>query len=144
VGAALDGVECNGSVVNSAASALRTVRSFDTIENNFDYGYDAAVAGGQSEFALPQLLVQAQERQSASVMGRNASQDNFDANRATACDVMTPGIHCCRDDDVGPRDYVRSKRIFVSTHELNAEAAAESIVRDCDGDMVRWAAKGPN
>lgn len=72
MGAALDGVECNGSVVNSAASALRTVRAFDTIENNFDYWHDAAVARGQSEFALPQLLVQAQERQSASVMGRNA------------------------------------------------------------------------
>ena len=26
-------------------------------------------------------------------------QDNFDADRATAGDVMTPGIHCCRDDD---------------------------------------------
>ena len=26
-------------------------------------------------------------------------QDNFDAHRATARDVMTPGIHCCRDDD---------------------------------------------
>ena len=25
--------------------------------------------------------------------------DNFDANRSTARDVMTPGIHCCRDDD---------------------------------------------
>ena len=34
--------------------------------------HDAAVARGQSEFALPQLLLQAQERQSASVMGRNA------------------------------------------------------------------------
>ena len=60
-GATLAGVECNGSVVNSAASALRTVRVFDTIENNFDYWHDAAVARGQSEFALPQLLVQAQD-----------------------------------------------------------------------------------
>jgi CBS-domain-containing membrane protein len=25
--------------------------------------------------------------------------DSFDAHRATARDVMTPGIHCCRDDD---------------------------------------------
>src|SRR5262245_10246161 len=24
--------------------------------------------------------------------------DNFDAGRATARDVMTPGIHCCRDE----------------------------------------------
>jgi hypothetical protein len=61
VGAALDGVECNGSVVNSAASALRTVRVFEMIENNFDYWHNAAVASGQSEFALPQLLVQAQK-----------------------------------------------------------------------------------
>jgi hypothetical protein len=38
-----------------------TVRAFDTIENNFDYWHDAAVARGQSEFALPQLLVQAQD-----------------------------------------------------------------------------------
>ena len=25
--------------------------------------------------------------------------DSFDAGRAIARDVMTPGIHCCRDDD---------------------------------------------
>jgi CBS domain-containing protein len=27
------------------------------------------------------------------------AQDGFDARRATARDVMTPGIHCCREDD---------------------------------------------
>jgi CBS domain-containing protein len=27
------------------------------------------------------------------------AQDSFEASRATARDVMTPGIHCCRDDD---------------------------------------------
>ena len=27
------------------------------------------------------------------------AQDSFDARLATARDVMTPGIHCCRDDD---------------------------------------------
>src|SRR5262249_18278745 len=31
------------------------------------------------------------------------AQDNFDAGRATARDVMTPGIHCCRDDDDLPK-----------------------------------------
>ena len=30
---------------------------------------------------------------------KGLAQDNFDAHRATARDVMTPGIHCCRDDD---------------------------------------------
>src|SRR6202140_1223465 len=33
------------------------------------------------------------------IVCKGLAQDNFDANRATACDVMTPGIHCCRDDD---------------------------------------------
>jgi CBS domain-containing protein len=27
------------------------------------------------------------------------AKDGFDANRTTARDVMTPGIHCCREDD---------------------------------------------
>lgn len=27
------------------------------------------------------------------------ARDGFDAQRATARDVMTPGIHCCREDD---------------------------------------------
>jgi CBS domain-containing protein len=27
------------------------------------------------------------------------AEDRFDARRATARDVMTPGIHCCREDD---------------------------------------------
>ena len=30
---------------------------------------------------------------------KGLAQDNFDALRATARDVMTPGIHCCSDDD---------------------------------------------
>src|SRR5215467_12124428 len=30
---------------------------------------------------------------------KGLAQDSFDARLATARDVMTPGIHCCRDDD---------------------------------------------
>jgi CBS domain-containing protein len=30
---------------------------------------------------------------------KGLAQGNFDAQGATARDVMTPGIHCCRDDD---------------------------------------------
>jgi CBS domain-containing protein len=33
------------------------------------------------------------------IVCKGVAQDNFDAHRATARDVMTPGIHCCRDDD---------------------------------------------
>jgi len=33
------------------------------------------------------------------IVCKGLAQDTFDARRATARDVMTPGIHCCRDDD---------------------------------------------
>src|SRR5262249_15002736 len=33
------------------------------------------------------------------IVCKGLAQDNFDAQRAMARDVMTPGIHCCRDDD---------------------------------------------
>ena len=33
------------------------------------------------------------------IVCKGLAQDNFDARRATAGEVMTPGIHCCRDDD---------------------------------------------
>jgi CBS domain-containing protein len=33
------------------------------------------------------------------IVCKGLAHENFDAHRATARDVMTPGIHCCRDDD---------------------------------------------
>jgi predicted transcriptional regulator len=33
------------------------------------------------------------------IVCKGLAQDDFDANRATARDVMTRGIHCCREDD---------------------------------------------
>jgi CBS domain-containing protein len=33
------------------------------------------------------------------IVCKGLALDSFDAGRATARDVMTPGIHCCRDDD---------------------------------------------
>jgi CBS domain-containing protein len=33
------------------------------------------------------------------IVCKGLAQDSFDARRATARDVMTAGIHCCRDDD---------------------------------------------
>ena len=32
------------------------------------------------------------------IVCKGLAQDNFDTQRATARDVMTPGFHCCRDD----------------------------------------------
>jgi CBS domain-containing protein len=33
------------------------------------------------------------------IVCKGLAEDGFDASRATARDVMTPGIHCCREDD---------------------------------------------
>jgi CBS domain-containing protein len=33
------------------------------------------------------------------IVCKGLAQNGFDASRATARDVMTAGIHCCRDDD---------------------------------------------
>jgi len=33
------------------------------------------------------------------IVCKGLAQDGFDASQATARDVMTPGIHCCREDD---------------------------------------------
>ena len=33
------------------------------------------------------------------IVCKGLAQEGFDASRATARDVMTPGIHCCREDD---------------------------------------------
>jgi len=33
------------------------------------------------------------------IVCKGLAQDNFDARRATAREVMTAGIHCCREDD---------------------------------------------
>ena len=33
------------------------------------------------------------------IVCKGLAQKNFDASRTTAREVMTPGIHCCRDED---------------------------------------------
>ncbi len=33
------------------------------------------------------------------IVCKGLARDDFDLSRMTARDVMTPGIHCCRDDD---------------------------------------------
>jgi CBS domain-containing protein len=33
------------------------------------------------------------------IVCKGLAEDSFNASRATARDVMTPGIHCCKEDD---------------------------------------------
>jgi CBS domain-containing protein len=56
-------------------------------------GHDiGAVPIGESD----QLIGMVTDRD---IVCRGLAGHNFDAGRATARDVMTPGIHCCREDD---------------------------------------------
>src|SRR3984893_13916979 len=52
------------------------------------------------------------------IVCKGLAGNNFDASRATASDVMTEGIHCCRDDDdlerpVHPRETLKLRRLPV-------------------------------
>ena len=40
------------------------------------------------------------------IICKGLAEDGFDSNSATAGDVMTPGIHCCREDD----DFAKAVR----------------------------------
>ena len=42
------------------------------------------------------------------IVCKGLAEDGFDARRATARDVMTPGIHCCQEDD----DLAKAVRHF--------------------------------
>ena len=44
---------------------------------------------------------------------KGLTEDSFDARRATARDVMTPGIHCCREDDALPEAVRHMKKLKV-------------------------------
>ena len=56
-------------------------------------GYDiGAIPIGEDD----QLIGMVTDRD---IVCRGLAVDNFDARHATARNVMTPGIHCCREDD---------------------------------------------
>ena len=51
------------------------------------------------------------------IVCKGLAHDNFDTNSATARDVMTAEIHCCRDDDdlakaVRHMDELKVRRLF--------------------------------
>jgi CBS domain-containing protein len=56
-------------------------------------GYDiGAIPVGEND----QLIGMVTDRD---IVCRGLAGNNFDASRLTARNVMTPGIHCCREDD---------------------------------------------
>ncbi len=50
------------------------------------------------------------------IVCKGLAQNGFDARRATARDVMSEGIHCCREDDDLANGRRAFRRITTRTH----------------------------
>src|SRR5438067_7390813 len=57
------------------------------------------------------------------IVCKGLASNNFDAGRAMARDVMTEGIHCCREDD----DLAKA---VVCTENLNSEVVMMKSAED--------------
>ena len=50
------------------------------------------------------------------IVCKGLAQDNFDSRRATARDVMTAEIHCCREDD----DLAKAVRVPLASRAVRS------------------------
>jgi CBS domain-containing protein len=81
------------------------------------------------------------------IVCKGLAQDGFDAGRATARDVMTPGIHCCRDDDdlakaVRHMETLKVRRLPVINkgNRMIGILSLGDLSRSASGDLVsEWA-----
>jgi len=81
------------------------------------------------------------------IVCKGLAQDGFDARQATARDVMTPGIHCCRDDDdlakaVRHMETLQIRRLPVinKSKRMVGILSLGDISQSAQGDLVsEWA-----
>jgi CBS domain-containing protein len=81
------------------------------------------------------------------IVCKGLAQDTFDAGRATAADVMTPGIHCCRDDDdlakaIRHMETLKVRRLPVinKSKRMVGILSLGDISHSASGDLVsEWA-----
>ena len=74
-------------------------------------------------------------------------QDSFDVGSATAADVMTPGIHCCRDDDdlakaIQHMETLKVRRLPVinKSKRMVGILSLGDLSRSASGDLLsEWA-----
>jgi CBS-domain-containing membrane protein len=79
------------------------------------------------------------------IVCKGLAQDSFDAGRATARDVMTPGIHCCREDDdlakaIRPMETLKVRRLPV----INKSRRMVGILSLATSAIRRLAISCPN
>jgi len=80
------------------------------------------------------------------IVCKGLTQNGFDASRAKARDVMTPGIHCCREDDdlakaIHHMEELKIRRLPVIDHSKRmigilslgdvGEAASSELLSEC-------------
>ena len=82
------------------------------------------------------------------IVCKGLADERFDARRATARDVMTPGIHCCREDDdlakaVEHMEELRVRRLPVINKSkrmvgiLSLGDVSQSATRDLLAECVK-------
>jgi CBS domain-containing protein len=82
------------------------------------------------------------------IVCKGVAQNGFDITRATARDVMTPGIHCCRDDDdlakaVHHMETLQIRRLPVinKSRRMVGMLSLGDISHSAPGDVVSTCAK---
>ena len=82
------------------------------------------------------------------IVCKGLADDSFDARRATARDVMTPGIHCCREDDdlakaVRHMEKLKVRRLPVinKSKRMVGILSLGDVSNSAPGDLVSECAK---
>jgi CBS domain-containing protein len=82
------------------------------------------------------------------IVCKGVAQNGFDITRATAHDVMSPGIHCCRDDDdlakaVHHMETLQIRRLPVinKSRRMVGMLSLGDISHSASGDLVSICAK---
>ena len=76
------------------------------------------------------------------IVCKGLAHDSFDARRATAGDVMTPGIHCCRDDDdlakaVRHMEELRVRRLpVINSKRMVGILSLGDVSSSASGDLL--------
>jgi CBS domain-containing protein len=77
------------------------------------------------------------------IVCKGLAQNGFDAGRAMARDVMTSGIHCCREDDdlakaVQHMETLKVRRLPVinKNKRMVGMLALGDVSRSAPGDMI--------
>jgi CBS domain-containing protein len=83
------------------------------------------------------------------IVCKGLAQESFDADRATARDVMTAGIHCCREDDdlakaVKHMEALKVRRLPVvnKSKRMVGILSLGDISRLAPGDLLSDCVKG--